>query len=277
MPTSTKKPARVVIAVGSGKGGVGKSTVAANLALAMAKRGHTVVFLDADLYGPSLPTLFGMTESEKPKLKDEQTILPLEKYGLKLMSIGFLIPGGDAVVWRGPMLAKMLQQFLQQVEWGVPDYMVVDLPPGTGDIHLTLSQLITVDGVVVVTTPQDLALADVRRAIQMFEKTKVPILGVVENMSTFECPNCQTEHSIFGAGESRELKAILGVDCLVKLPLERATCLASDQGTPIVLSRPESAQARRFLELADQVIERVQKNQAEGATFTLPSVGDAYH
>lgn len=269
----TKLSAKNIIAVASGKGGVGKSTIAANLALALRAQGADVVFLDADLYGPSVPTMFGISEKEKPQVREDgQTILPIEKYGLKLMSIGFLISFTDAVIWRGPLLTKMLQQFLEQVDWGRPDYMIIDLPPGTGDIHLSLTQLIPLSGVIIVTTPQDLALADVRRAVQMFEKTNVPLLGVVENMSYFRCTECDSKHEIFGGDSERRWPEVLGAELLSQLPLEMATRESGDRGQPIILADPQGEQALRFQELAKKVT-TIQKEIKEKAdALSLPSV-----
>ena len=237
-----------IIAVGSGKGGVGKSTVAVNLALALQQEGAVTGILDADIYGPSLPILCGVKEGEKPRIAPGNRILPLNRFGMPLMSMGFLMGSQDAVIWRGPMLAKMLQQFLEQVEWGNLDYLIVDLPPGTGDVQLSLSQLIPLSGAVVVTTPQDVALADVKRAIKMFNMTHIPILGIVENMSSFECPHCHKETPIFGSGIPN-----LEVPFLGKLPLEVETRTAGDEGEPIVVRDPKSKQAERFRTIARQI------------------------
>lgn len=242
-----------VIAVGSGKGGVGKSTVAVNLALALQQEGAKTGLLDADIYGPSIPIMCGVAEGEKPKIVSGNRIVPIVRYGMPLMSMGFLMGEGDAVVWRGPMLAKMLQQFLEQVEWGDLDYLVLDLPPGTGDVQISLSQMIPISGAVVVTTPQDVALADVKRAIKMFQMTQVPILGIVENMSGFTCPHCHETTPIFGkSGDAAKYKA-LGVDLLGTLPLELETRVGGDAGDPIVVREPKSDQTRRFHELARQI------------------------
>ncbi len=242
-----------VIAVGSGKGGVGKSTVAVNLALALIQEGATAGLLDADIYGPSIPIMCSVKEGEKPRIGEGNRILPLNRFGMPLMSMGFLMGSGDAVVWRGPMLAKMLQQFLEQVEWGKLDYLIVDLPPGTGDVHLTLAQLIPLSGAVAVTTPQDVALADVMRAIKMFQMTKVPLLGIVENMSGFECPHCRQATPIFGDAADKTKYEKLGVDLLGALPLEAATRVSGDQGEPITVRDPKSQQAERFRALARQI------------------------
>ncbi len=267
--------AKNIIAVGSGKGGVGKSTVAVNLAMALKAEGASVAFLDADLYGPSAPTMFGVGDDEKPQVGEGQTIVPVEKYGIKLMSIGFLVPHEDAIIWRGPMLGKMLQQFLSQVVWGNPDYLVIDLPPGTGDIQLSLAQLIPVTGAVVVTTPQDVALADVRRSIKMFEKTNVPLLGVVENMSYFETPDTKQRYQIFGGGADKEKLKALGTEIIGELPLEIPTREGGDQGKPIVVSAPDSEQAKRFRAIARRLIAK-QGGESGPGGLDLPDVGEAY-
>lgn len=254
METNRLPTVKNVIAVGSGKGGVGKSTVALNLALALQQEGARTGILDADIYGPSIPIMCGIGDEEKPRVSaDGARILPLERFGMPLMSMGFLMGSRDAVIWRGPMLAKVLQQFLEQVEWGDLDYLVVDLPPGTGDVQLTLSQLIPLSGAVVVTTPQDVAMADVVRAIKMFEMTHVPILGIVENMSFFECPHCHEASAIFGGGPDKGRYEKLGLNFLGELPLEVSTRVGGDQGEPIVVREPKSGQAGRFHAIARQI------------------------
>ncbi len=270
MATSNRLPGvKNVIAVGSGKGGVGKSTVAVNLALALKQEGAKVGLLDADIYGPSIPIMCGVKEGEKPKLQGETRILPIVRFGIPLMSMGFLMGSGEAVVWRGPMLAKMLQQFLEQVEWGDLDYLIVDLPPGTGDVQLSLSQLIPMSGAVVVTTPQDVAFADVSRAIRMFQMTQVPILGVIENMSSFSCPHCHHETPIFG--ESADRYKRLDLVLLGKIPLEVDTRVAGDQGVPIVERAPQSSQTEKFRAIARQLAaaQGVRNSQSE---LELPSL-----
>ncbi len=258
-----------VIAVGSGKGGVGKSTVAVNLALALKSEGATVGLLDADIYGPSIPIMCGIQEGERPKLAPGDRIVPINRFGMPLMSMGFLMGAGDAVIWRGPMLAKMLQQFLEQVDWGNLDYLIVDLPPGTGDVQLSLSQLIPMSGAVVVTTPQDVAFADVVRAIKMFQMTKVPLLGIVENMSSFSCPHCKKETPIFGSAPDRYKK--LDLPLLGQIPLELETRVAGDAGVPIVEREPKSPQADRFRKIAEHLAaaQSVQNFQSE---LELPSL-----
>lgn len=248
-----------VIAVGSGKGGVGKSTVALNLAIALQQEGARVGLLDADIYGPSLPVMCGVKDGERPTVDQSgYRITPLFRFGMPLMSMGFLMGAGDAVIWRGPMLSKALQQFLEQVEWGDLDYLIVDLPPGTGDVQLSLSQMIPLSGAVVVTTPQDVALADVKRAIKMFEITQVPILGVVENMSRFECPHCHQLTAIFGGGDNPLEMSMgryekLGSRLLGELPLEPATRVSGDEGEPINIRDPKSPQAERFRAIAREI------------------------
>lgn len=241
---------KYVIAVGSGKGGVGKSTVAVNLALALKQEGSSVGLLDADIYGPSIPIMCGVPEGEKPKLNEANRIVPLVRFGIPLMSMGFLIGAQEAVAWRGPMLAKMLQQFLEQVDWGKLDYLIVDLPPGTGDVQLTLSQLIPISGAVVVTTPQEVAMADVLRAIQMFRMTHVPLLGIVENMSSFVCPHCRKSSDIFGGSDDKGRYKKLDLPLLGEIPLEIETRKSGDNGIPIVEKSPSSAQALGFQSIA---------------------------
>jgi len=244
---------RTIIAIASGKGGVGKSTVAANLAAALAAAGKRTGLLDADIYGPSQPRMMGV--SERPKSPDGKTILPLHAHGVTLMSIGLMLKEGEAVVWRGPMLMGALQQMMGQVAWGELDTLVVDLPPGTGDVQLTLSQRYPLTGAVVVSTPQDVALLDVRKALDMFAKLKVPILGMVENMSAYVCPNCGHEAHIFGHGGARAEAAKLGMPFLGEIPLDLKVRVAGDSGTPVVVSHPESPEAKAFAAVARRLIE----------------------
>jgi ATP-binding protein involved in chromosome partitioning len=261
-----------VIAVGSGKGGVGKSTVAVNLALALKQEGKKVGILDADIYGPSIPIMCGVKEGEKPKIAEGNRIIPIVRFGMPLMSMGFLMGAGDAVVWRGPMLSKMLQQFLEQVEWGNLDYLIIDLPPGTGDVQLSLAQLIPMSGAVVVTTPQDVAFADVIRAIKMFQLTKVPLLGIVENMSSFECPHCHKESTIFGHGEDHKGRyKNLDLPLLGRIPLEIETRIAGDEGTPIVERKPKSPQAEQFRKVVQKLMVE-QHLQGSQKGLELPSL-----
>ena len=240
-----------IIAVGSGKGGVGKSTVASNIAVALAALGQKVGLLDADVYGPSQPRMLGV--SGRPSTPDGQTILPLRNYGVTVMSMGFMLEEDQSVVWRGPMLMSALQQMLRQVQWGKLDTLIVDLPPGTGDVQLTLSQKTKVDGAVIVSTPQDIALLDAKKALDMFQKLDVPILGMIENMSTYVCPNCDHEAHIFGHGGARAEAERLGLPFLGEVPLDIDIRTSSDGGAPIVVSKPKSPQALRFREIAAQL------------------------
>lgn len=242
-----------IIAVASGKGGVGKSTVAANLAVALALEGKRAGLLDADIYGPSQPRMMGV--SDRPKSPDGKTILPLHAHGVTLMSIGLMLKEGEAVVWRGPMLMGALQQLMGQVAWGELDALVVDLPPGTGDVQLTLSQRYPVTGAIIVSTPQDVALLDARKAMDMFVKTKVPILGLVENMSGYICPNCGHEAHIFGHGGARAEAERLGLPFLGEIPLDLQIRLSGDGGTPVAARNPDGAEALAFRGIARRLIE----------------------
>jgi len=242
---------RNAIAVASAKGGVGKSTVAVNLALSLARSGARVGLLDADIYGPSVPLLLGVRQ--EPEMTPQGQILPVFAAGLALMSIGFIAGEEAPVVWRGPLLAQAVQQFLRQVRWGELDYLLLDLPPGTGDIPLTLSQVVALSGAVVVTTPQEVALQDVERGIAMFQKVEVEVLGVVENMSYYRCPRCGARHELFGHGGGRQAAARLGLEFLGELPLEPAIRAAGDQGRPIVLAEPDSAAGQAFAAIASRL------------------------
>ena len=240
---------RNIVAVASGKGGVGKSTVAANLALAWAVQGARVGVLDADIYGPSQPLMLGLT-GQRPGSADGQHLQPLVGHGVAVMSIGFLVDAEQPMVWRGPMVTQALTQLLEQTQWGTLDYLVVDMPPGTGDIQLTLSQRVPVAGAVIVTTPQDIALADARKGLKMFEKVSVPVLGIVENMSVHICSNCGHSEHIFGTGGGARMAQEYGVRLLGELPLDVHIREEADGGTPTVIAAPDSARARPYFEMA---------------------------
>jgi ATP-binding protein involved in chromosome partitioning len=240
---------RNVVAVASGKGGVGKSTVAANLALAWARQGARVGILDADIYGPSQPIMLGLT-GQRPASPDGKRIRPLEAHGLVAMSIGFLIDPEQPMVWRGPMVTQALTQLLSDTDWGDLDYLVIDMPPGTGDIQLTLAQRVPVAGAVIVTTPQDIALADARKGLKMFEKVNVPVLGIVENMSVHVCANCGHVEHLFGAGGGARMAAQYGVELLGELPLDARVREEADGGVPTVVAAPDSPHAAPYFMMA---------------------------
>ncbi|MCK1272992.1 ATP-binding protein involved in chromosome partitioning [Bradyrhizobium sp. GM2.2] len=240
-----------VIAVASGKGGVGKSTSALNLALGLRDLGLKVGLLDADIYGPSVPRLTGL--HEKPELNDERKMIPLRRFGLAIMSIGFLVEEETAMIWRGPMVMSAVTQMLRDVVWGQLDVLVVDMPPGTGDAQLTLAQNVPLKGAVIVSTPQDLSLIDARRGLAMFKKVNVPVLGIVENMSYFQCPQCGTKSDIFGHGGARHEAEKLGVPFLGEIPLHMAIRATSDAGTPVVDSEPDGPHAAIYRAIAGQV------------------------
>ena len=245
---------KAIVAVASGKGGVGKSTVAVNLAVSLARAGHRVGLLDADIYGPSLPRMLGL--NRKPEVRGDKMI-PLQAWGLSCMSIGFLVDEDTAMIWRGPMVMGALEQMMGQVEWGPLDVLVVDMPPGTGDAQLTMAQRVALTGAVIVSTPQDIALIDARRGVRMFEKTQVPVLGLVENMSFFTCPHCGGRSDVFGHGGARLEAARLGVEFLGEIPLLLDIRTASDAGTPIAAAAPDSAGAKAFAALAELVWAKV--------------------
>ena len=254
-PTPQAGPAKVsgvdrILAIGSGKGGVGKSTVSSNLAVALAREGRRVGLLDADIYGPSQPRMMGV--NKRPGSPDGKTIIPLQAHGVTMMSLGLMMEEGKAVVWRGPMLMGALQQMLGQVQWGELDVLIVDLPPGTGDVQLTLCQKAEITGAIVVSTPQDVALLDARKAIDMFNSLRTPILGMVENMSTFVCPSCGHEAHIFGHGGVAAEAEKIGVPFLGALPIDLDTRLAGDAGTPIAAG--ESAMAAHYRALAQRLV-----------------------
>ena len=254
---------RTIIAVASGKGGVGKSTTAVNLALALAARGLKVGILDADIYGPSQPRMMGI--SGKPRSPDGKTIEPLQNYGVKVMSMGFLVPEDTPMIWRGPMVMGALEQMLRDVSWGELDSMVIDLPPGTGDAQLTISQRVPVTGAVIVSTPQDIALLDARKGLNMFRKVEVPVLGIIENMSYHVCSNCGHVEHIFDHGGARREAERLGTEFLGELPLHIAIRETSDGGHPIVVSQPDSEHAKAYRRIADRIWQKVEEITGAGA------------
>lgn len=258
-----------IIAVASGKGGVGKSTVAVNLALALAAEGASVGLLDADIYGPSQPMMLATT-GQRPTIEN-QTFVPIESHGIKSMSIGYLVGGSAPLVWRGPMIGKAMQQMLGETSWGNLDYLVIDLPPGTGDIQLTLCQKIPVSGAVIVTTPQDLALLDVRRACEMFEKMNVPILGVVENMSSYHCTQCGHEEKIFGEGGAAKLAKEYDLSLFGAIPLDISIREQTDGGTPPVVKDPESRISHLFRDIARKAAGKLSL-QAKDYSSRFPKV-----
>ena len=246
-----------VIAVASGKGGVGKSTVCVNLAVALSQTGARVGLMDADIYGPNVPLMMGIPPDEKPGITPDEKLIPIEKFGLKVISMGLLVPPEAPMVWRGPMLHSAVTQFLKKVEWGELDYLLVDLPPGTGDVQLSLVQTVTVTGAVIVTTPQEVALLDVRKGIAMFQKTNVPILGIVENMSAFICPHCEKETPIFSQGGGKTAAEKLGVPFLGEIPIDPRIREGGDTGDPMVLTHPSSPAALQFLSVAGVLAQQV--------------------
>ncbi len=268
VPAPTPRPGiladtRHVIAVSSGKGGVGKSMVSTNLAVAFAREGLRVGLLDADIYGPNIPLMFG--ELRRPKVvggKGSERIEPLEAHGVKLMSLGFLLEKEQPAIMRGPLIAGILKQFLEQVEWGSLDVMVVDMPPGTGDAQLSLVQTIDLDGAVMVTTPQDVATGDVRRGIKMFERVNTRVIGIVENMTGFTCPSCGETHDLFGRGGGERLATELGIDFLGTIPLDPSVREAGDRGAPTVASAPGSPAGQALSELAVRVLASVREAAA---------------
>ena len=245
-----------IIAVGSGKGGVGKSTVAANLAAALAQLGLSVGLLDADIYGPSVPMMFGTAE-ERPKGAGGNNFYPVEKFGVKLVSIGFFLSDRAPVIWRGPMVMGAVRQFLKDALWGSQDFLVVDLPPGTGDAQLTLAQQVALDGAVIVTTPQDLAVLDAMRAVKMFRQVHCPILGIVENMSYFVCPDCGERDDLFGSGGGERMAKSEGATMLVQIPIHPEVRAAGDGGMPIVIKEPRHPASQAFVELARKIVAAV--------------------
>jgi ATP-binding protein involved in chromosome partitioning len=260
-----------VILVMSGKGGVGKSTVASNLALALSRMGHSVGLLDADIYGPSIPTMFGITGQP---MSDGKQIQPLERFGIKLMSIGFLLEDPKAaVVWRGPMLHGALLQFLKDVNWGKLDFLLLDLPPGTGDVALTLSQKVRSTGAVIVTTPQEVALQDVYKSVSMAQKVGIPLLGVVENESYFVCDGCEKRHELFGSGGGQSVADYAKAPLLGQIPLHPSIRQWGDAGTPVVQAAPESETARAFVAVATKLVENLEQSEPEAGLLIDRSGG----
>ena len=254
---SLLKPATHIIAVASGKGGVGKSTTAINIALSLSKLKYNVGILDADIYGPSLPKLTGI--SNKPKSSGNK-IIPHNAFGLQAMSIGYLVPEDAATIWRGPMVMSAIEQLLRDVDWQGLDILIIDMPPGTGDAQLTLSQRVKLAGAIIVSTPQDLSLIDARKGLNMFKKVNVPILGIIENMSYFLCSNCDTKHPIFGNGGAKKEAEKLGVPFLDEIPLDIKLRTTSDEGVPIVEKEPDHFISKQYMRIGSRVIETVMKN-----------------
>jgi ATP-binding protein involved in chromosome partitioning len=258
-----------IVAVASGKGGVGKSTTAANLALALAAEGAKVGVLDADIYGPSQPMMLGI--SQRPESEDGKTMEPLENHGIQVMSIGFLIDQDEAMIWRGPMATQALEQLLRQTNWQELDYLIVDMPPGTGDIQLTLSQRVPMTGAVIVTTPQDIALIDAKKAVTMFRKVDVPILGIVENMAVHVCSNCGHAEHIFGEGGGKRYAQEQGIDYLGALPLDMQIRLQADSGKPTVVADPDGAAAAIYKDIARQVAVKI-ASKAKDFSAKFPTI-----
>ncbi|HEY7509858.1 MAG TPA: Mrp/NBP35 family ATP-binding protein [Vicinamibacteria bacterium] len=246
---------RNILAVGAGKGGVGKSTTAVNLAVALRRKGARVGLMDTDVYGPNIPQMLGVTA--QPEVTEERKMVPPEAHGIKVISMGMLVPPDQPVIWRGPMLHGAVQQFMRDVVWGELDYLVVDLPPGTGDVSLSMAQSVPVAGAVVVTTPQGVSVSDVRKAVAMFRQLNIPVLGAIENMSWFECPHCGEKTEIFGRGGGEKMAAELMIPFLGAVPIDTRVRSGGDEGQPIVAAAPESPAARAFVELAGKVAAQV--------------------
>ncbi len=281
MTASVKKDARLenilppgiknLIAVAAGKGGVGKSTVASNIGVELSMDGARVGLIDSDIYGPNQPQMMGVC-GHKPMAGADNKIEPAENYGVKVMSMGFLMEPDAPVIWRGPMLHGAITQFLKDVKWGELDYLILDMPPGTGDVQLTLCQTVPIAGAVIVTTPQSIALSDVRKAVAMFKKLNVPILGAIENMSGFVCPHCSKESKIFAEGSAAALKKNFDIDLLGRIPLDPAICQASEDGKPMVLSHPDSIPAKALREAARKVAAQVSIRNANSTPLEIKLV-----
>ena len=254
------KPAKNIIAIASGKGGVGKSTIAINVALSLSKLNYNVGILDADIYGPSLPKLTGI--NIKPKSNGKK-LIPHIAFGLQVMSIGYLVPEDAATIWRGPMVMSAIEQLLRDVNWTNLDFLIIDMPPGTGDAQLTLSQKVKLAGAIIVSTPQDLSLIDARKGLNMFKKVNVPILGIIENMSYFECQICNTKHQIFGNGGAQEEAKKLGVTFLNAIPLDIALRITSDEGKPILYKEPNNYISKKFMEIGSKILDYIEKNSKD--------------
>ncbi|MCH7816211.1 MAG: iron-sulfur cluster carrier protein ApbC [Proteobacteria bacterium] len=261
-----------IICIASGKGGVGKSTTAVNLAVALSHIGHPVGLLDADIYGPSLPIMMGVKPGTRPKIRDQKFMLPIVAHGVECNSMGFLVDEKTAMIWRAPMIISAFNQILKDTAWSDLDYLIVDMPPGTGDIQLSLAQSVRVSGAVIVTTPQDVALLDARKGIEMFIKVDVPILGVVENMSTHVCTNCGHEEAIFGSGGGDKLAADYGVEVIGRLPLDLLIRERTDAGNPMVAADSTHAASKAYLQLAANVVAQIKRNEitaTKGPTITV--------
>jgi len=263
-----------ILCVASGKGGVGKSTTACNLALALKQQGFSVGLLDADIYGPSLPMMMGVVPGTRPQIRDQKFMVPIEAHGVECNSMGFLVDERTAMVWRAPMIISAFNQILADTAWSALDYLVVDMPPGTGDIQLSLAQSVRISGAVIVTTPQDVALLDARKGIEMFRKVDVPILGVVENMSLHVCPNCGHEEAICGSGGGDRLSQDYGVAVIGRLPLDITIRERTDRGNPVVASEPTHPATAAYLELARNVVEQIQRQEATVAAQPNITISD---
>ena len=256
-----------VVAVGSGKGGVGKTTLAVNLSLALARLGYKVGLLDADIYGPNVPLMLG--SQAQPQVTDDNRIIAPERYGIRVISVGFLNPGDQPLVWRGPMLHSVIRQFIGQVAWGELDYLIIDLPPGTGDVAISLTQSVPLTGAVVVTTPSDVSLQDARKAIEMFRQVRVPILGIVENMSYLVCPHCNHEIDVFSKGGGEKTAQQFGVPFLGRIEMDPTIREGGDSGHPVVLAGESANNAKSLFAFAHKVVERVAETNASGAGNVL--------